>query len=67
MQKSSFREAKKVAERAKVFEASSEEESLTGFENAFSSEMSAMVIICHFFGLDITSLILLHNGGYYKP
>ncbi|XP_045062343.1 cell division cycle-associated protein 7-like [Coregonus clupeaformis] len=40
--KSSFREAKKVAERAKVFEASSEEESLTGFENAFSSEMSAM-------------------------
>ncbi|XP_029480126.1 cell division cycle-associated protein 7-like [Oncorhynchus nerka] len=40
--KSSFREAKKVAERAKVFEASSEEVSLSGFENAFSSEMSAM-------------------------
>eukprot|EP00063_Salmo_salar_P044669 XP_014019504.1 PREDICTED: cell division cycle-associated protein 7-like isoform X1 [Salmo salar] len=37
--KSSFREAKKVAERAKVFEASSEEESLSGFEKAFSSEM----------------------------
>ncbi|XP_045066205.1 cell division cycle-associated protein 7a isoform X2 [Coregonus clupeaformis] len=40
--KSSFREARKVAERAKVFEATSEEESLSGFENAFSSEMSAM-------------------------
>ncbi|KAL0963845.1 hypothetical protein UPYG_G00314320 [Umbra pygmaea] len=41
--KRNFREAKRVAERAKVFEASSEEESLSGFEeNAFNNEMSAM-------------------------
>lgn len=48
-----------MAERAKVFEASSEGESLSGFEKAFSSEM-----VC-FFVLILRSLMLLRNGGYY--
>ncbi|XP_019910226.2 cell division cycle-associated protein 7a isoform X2 [Esox lucius] len=41
--KNNFRKAKRVAERAKVFEASSEEESLSGFEEStFNKEMSHM-------------------------